>query len=51
VLPQKIGVIKQYGSRFVLSLSYLNQPQILLGFKRRLRALRDGTRKLTETDN
>jgi hypothetical protein len=48
---KKIGVIKQNGSRFVLSPAYLNQPHILLGFKRRLRSVRGGTRKLTETDN
>jgi hypothetical protein len=48
---KKIGVIKQNGSRFVLSPTYLNQPQILLGFKGRLRAMRDSTKKLTETDN
>jgi hypothetical protein len=48
---KKKGVIKQNGSRFVLSPAYLNQPHILLGFKRRARALRGGARKLTETDN
>jgi hypothetical protein len=47
---KKKGVIKQNGSRFVLSPAYLNQPHILLGFKRRLHTMRGGTRKLTETD-
>jgi hypothetical protein len=48
---KKTGVIKQNGSRYVLSAAYLNQPHILLGFKRRLRSVGGGTRKLTETDN
>ena len=48
---KKRGIIKQNGSRFVLSPAYLNQPHILLGFERRLRALRSGTGKLSEIDN
>lgn len=48
---KKRGIIEQNGSRFMLSPAYLNQPHILLGFKRRLRALRGGTEKLSETDN
>jgi hypothetical protein len=45
---KRMGAIQQRGSRFMLSPSYLNNPQMLLGFKRRVNAVRDAPKKLTK---
>jgi hypothetical protein len=45
----KLGAIERNGTRFLLSVSYLNKPGILEGFKRRVDIVRGAPKKLDWT--
>jgi predicted transcriptional regulator len=45
----KLGAIERNGTRFLLSVSYLNKPGILEGFKRRVDVVKDAPKKLDWT--
>jgi hypothetical protein len=45
----KLGAIERNGTRFLLSVSYLNKPGILQGFKRRVEVVKGAPKKLDWT--
>jgi predicted transcriptional regulator len=45
----KLGAIERNGTRFLLSVSYLNKPAILEGFKRRVDIVKGAPKKLDWT--
>jgi transposase InsO family protein len=45
----KLGAIERNGTRFLLSVSYLNKPGILEGFKRRVDVVKGAPKKLDWT--
>jgi len=47
---KQMGAIEQHGSRFEVLATYMNSPQMVMGFKRRRDMMQSATKKMADSD-